>query len=307
MGGLPSPMSHISFLADLRIKPQCSKPWPKLELPGPLMGFPERPWLLQCLFPLQHFQWRKPLLGQGSHTSVQDHTETQLLDKDFLQGSWWTVSHGSTQSKPGSLDGLKAFRWTCPILKWTSLLSLSSPFPVCALYHYPNTNHRIHVFFRGPLCCASIDSPPALHFISRSAFFLQPLHSFPGSFVWICCVSSGVCLATPLQLVLIFTPSHKRRVALWEPLCSVHLCSVSSDTWRMVVWHLVYHFCSTQYCPPCRGYYGFCWVCVMMARRLGNLLPWGDSRMINCKGIFGFFSNWDFLYFSDLISWILIL
>lgn len=206
MGGLPSPMSHISLLADLGIKAQFSKPWSILKLPGPLMGFPECPWLLQCLSHCSTSRnWRKPVLGQGSHTSVQGHTENQLLDTVFLQGSSWSVSHCSTLSKPSSLDGSKAFQGMFPILKWTSLLSLSSLFSVCALYHYPNTRQRVYFFFRGPLYCGSIDSPhyhpslpPPPNFISRSAFFLQTFHFFPGSFVWICCVSSGTCLATPL-------------------------------------------------------------------------------------------------------------
>lgn len=86
MGGLPSPMSHISLLADLGIKAQFSKPWSILKLPGPLMGFPECPWLLQCLSHCSTSRnWRKPVLGQGSHTSVQGHTENQLLDTVFLQ------------------------------------------------------------------------------------------------------------------------------------------------------------------------------------------------------------------------------
>lgn len=200
MGGLPSPRSCISLMG---IKPYISKPWSKAGAARSPAGVSWVSVTASQPFPLQNFQNRKkPLAGQGSHTSVQGHIENHLPDKDFLQGSCWTLA------------------------------------------------------------------------------------------------SSGTCLASPLWLVLLFILSQElsMRAALLHPVM-----------WGMTLGEglspgtTLGAFCHPIYC----GHYGFCWVCVTTSKPLGNLLPWRDS--INSMGFFRFLPNWDFLYFSDLISWILML
>lgn len=157
------------------------------------------------------------------------------------------------------------------ILKWISGLFLYS----CMPYATPQTKppHAFFSFTFHYAVVALIPPTPTTHFISRSTLFLQPLHSFPGSFVWICCVSSGVCFATPLQLAFMFIP-RPWEGAFIELLFSVHLYNPRHLS--KVFWHLVHHLCSTQHHCPWHGHYGFCWVCVMMARPLGSLLPWRE-------------------------------
>lgn len=112
--------------------------------------------------------------------------------------------------------------------------------------------------------------------------------------------SSGVCLAAPLWFVLLFILSQElsRRAALLHPDMQGMTLTLGEG---LSPGTTLGAFCHPLYC----GHYGFCWVCVTTSKPLGNLLPWRDS--INSKGLFGFRPNWDFLYFSDLISWILVL
>lgn len=176
----------------------------------------------------------------------------------------------------------------------------------CMPYATTQTQTTIYVFsFMIPSAVVALIPPtPAMHFISRSTLFLQPLHSFPGSFVWICRISSGACSTTPLQLAFIFIPRPWAEGAFMELLFSVHLYNLRHLS--KVVWHLVHHLCSTQHHCPWHGHHGFCWVCVTMIRPLGSLLPWRESKIVNCKGVFVYFFKLRFPVFLNLISWIVL-
>lgn len=169
-----------------------------------------------------------------------------------------------------------------------SILKRISCLYLCMPYATTQTQTTTYIFFFCLLFyCGSLDNPHSNHAFYFKIYFIFAASSlFPWLLVWICCVSSGVCSATPLHLGFIFIPRPRAEKAFMELLFSVHFtardtCQRLSDT--------LHHLCSTQHHCPWHGHYGFCWACVMKARPLGSLLPWRESRMINCKGIFVYF------------------
>lgn len=92
MGGLHSPRSCINLMG---IKSSISKPWSKAGAARSPGGISWVSVTASQPSPLQHFQNRKkPLIGLSSH--IKGHIENHLPDKDFFQGSCWTLASSGT-------------------------------------------------------------------------------------------------------------------------------------------------------------------------------------------------------------------
>lgn len=271
MGGMPSLMSHFSLLSALEIK----SVFQILVQPGDARSPDGVFWVLMTAsmtFPLQHFQKLEETTSGPAltHFSWRSHWKSSTW-YGFSPGELVECLMAVSRASPAFWMIYRPSKNMISILKLISGLFFYSCMPYATAQAQTNT---CIFFFHVSLCCDSFDTHYSNHtFYFKIHFVFAASSLFPCLFSLnlLCMLRCVFCNTSPAGFMFIPRPWEGGSMEL---LFSVHWYYPRHLS--KIVWHLVHHLYSTQHHWPWHKHYRFCWVCVMMARPLGSLLPWRE-------------------------------